>query len=213
MSELTLQALAVGVRKLQKRVLTGEQMVLERLENLDKLLVGREPTEAERLIACAAKIVPFKYNMDIVLTGAAPARTPGTVTITQEGYFLLDRISITYRVTDGQTHVGRFRPISSGNPIIAGAELQAGGNVVNKLDFLFELVEGAAQRGRQDFPIPGDVFYRNDNDGYCLGHPDVFIPASVITAYITPLAAMTDNGIATVVLDGRQLLNVVEAGA
>jgi hypothetical protein len=209
---VTLKALAVGVRKLQKRVLTGEQMVLQRVESLDKLLVGREPTEVDRLIACSAKIVPFKYNIDVPIVGAAPARTPGTITITQEGYFLLDRIWVTLRMTSGD-NAGNYRPISSGNPTIAGAELQAGTAIGDKMDFLFELVEGAAQRGRQDFPVPGDIFYRQDEDGYALGHPDVFIPASVITVYITPLATLDNDGIASVVLDGRQLLNVVEAGA
>lgn len=209
---LTLNNVAAAIRKLQKRVLTGEEMVVQRLERLDKLLVGREPTEVDRLISCAAKIVPFKYNIEIEIPQQAQNRIPGSVTITQEGYFLLDRIYVTYRPTEGAL-IGRFRPVSSGHPVIAGAELQAAAEVANKLDFLIELVEGAAQRGRQDIATPGDIFYRLDNDGYSLNHPDVFIPASVITTYITPLVATTSEGIATVTLDGRQLLNVVEAGA
>jgi len=183
-----------------------------RMAHLEQLLVGKEPTQKDRLVACAAKIVPFRYNLEINFAAATTARTPGTVTITQDGYFLLDRVYACWRPTAGG-NAGRFQPVSSGNPVIAGAELQAAGAIADLFNFNWELVEGAAQRTRQDIATPGDILYRTDNDGYMQKYPDIFMPASVVTAFVTPLEAVNSAGTFILVLEGRQLLNVVEAGA
>jgi len=208
----SLNNLAKAIRTIDGRFKALQQNILQRQDNLDKLLVGREPTESDRLVACAAKIIPFHYVIDIDFDAADTARRPGTVTITQEGYFLMDRLYACWRPTDG-AFIGRYQPISSDSPAIANAELVSGGQFANKVDFTWELVEGAAQRGRQDFAVPGAILYRTDDDGYTQKCSDIFMPASVVTLSCTPLYATATAGTFTFVLAGRQLLNVVEGGA
>jgi len=181
-----------------------------KLDTLEKMLAGKL-SYADRIVACAEKVVPFRYNIQIDFTTGDQNRAPGSVTIDQDGWFLHDRIYVSYRVELAQdVNDGRYRPISSGNPEIAAGAAVAAAHVTDVPDFVWELVEGSSQRGRQNnVPTPGDVLYRQDRDGI-LFHPDVFPPSSVVTMFVTPLRAIESSGVMVFTLEGRQCLNVIE---
>ena len=200
-------AAAQQIRAIADSMKQGDAMVVQRFNSLDKLLAGRKPTYAERVVSCAEHVVPFFYIVDIAFATGATARTPGVINIDQDGYFLADRYYGAWRPTTG-ANAGEFKPISSGNPFVAGTELTAAANVPDKMDFVWEIVEGSSQRARQNAPIPGDILYRQDSDGY-LTEPDVYPPSSTITVIITPTQAVDNAGIFSFVVQGRQCLNVL----
>lgn len=180
-----------------------------KLAEIAKYAQGVEPLEWEALARQAERVIPFWYNVEINFASTSVARTQGVMTVTQEGYFLMTRLSCAWRPTIGANN-GEFKPISSGNPVVAGAELQAAGEMADKFDFVFEYSEGAAQRRRQTNTIPGDLFLRQDGD-FVLPTPDIFMPASVVTFSVTPTQAVDNTGVFTVTAWGMQCLNVLEA--
>lgn len=201
-------AAAQQIRATAEMLKKGEEMTISRFNSLEKLLAGRRPTYAERIVACAEHVIPFFYVVDIAFATAASARTPGVINIDQEGYFLADRYYACWRPTLG-ANAGEFKPVSSGNPYIAGAEAIAGAEIADKMDFVWELVEGSSQRARQNAPIPGDILYRADADGY-LTEPDVFPPSTTLTVVVTPTQPVDTTGTFSFVVQGRQCLNVIE---
>lgn len=202
----TANAVAQRLRSFDTTLKTRLDDLTRRYDRLDALLAGRRPTTAELIVAGAEKVVPFTYNIDIALTVASTARQGGVATINQDGYFLLDRIMFAYRMTAG-VNVGRFRPISTGNPAVAAAAAA----IADELDFLWEISDGTAQRLRQENPTPGCIVFRQDRDGF-LPAPDVFPPASTVNVFITPLVAPASTNVFTVSLIGRQCLNVLQDG-
>lgn len=197
---------ASKIRALEAAIKAGNAKV----ETLEKMLAGKL-SYADRIVACAEKVIPFRYNVQIDLATGTQTRTPGAVTIDQDGWFLHDRIYASLRVTlAGDALVGRFRPMSSGNPQIAGNAAIAAAQIADTMDFVWELVEGSSQRGRQNnVPTPGDILFRQDYDGKLM-HPDVFPPSSVVTVYVTPLRAVESAATLVFTLEGRQCLNVIE---
>ena len=197
---------AAKVRSLEAAVQAGNAKV----DTLEKMLAGKM-SYADRIVACAEKVIPFRYNIQIDLTTNTQARTPGSVTIDQDGWFLHDRIYASLRVNLALDALdGRYRPISSGNPAIAGSAAIAGAQRADTFDFVWELVEGSSQRGRQNnVPTPGCILFRQDYDGKLM-HPDVFPPASVVTVFVTPLRAVESTATLVFTLEGRQCLNVIE---
>jgi len=201
-------AAAQQIRSMAEMLKKGEEMTVSRFSALEKLLAGRRPTYAERIVACAEHVIPFFYVVDIAFATAATARTPGVINIDQDGYFLADRYYACWRPTAG-ANAGEFKPVSSGNPYVAGAEAIAVADILGKVDFTWELVEGSSQRGRQNAPIPGDILYRGDSDGY-LTEPDVFPPSTTLNVIVTPTHAVDSTGTFTFIAQGRQCLNVIE---
>jgi len=199
-------AVAGQLRSLSEMIKKGDDMSVQRFSELEKLLAGRKPTYAERIVACAEHVVPFFYTIEIDFAQNATARTPGSINIDQDGYFLADRYYAAWRPTAGG-NAGEWKPVSSA--AVAGAEAIAAGDIADKMDFSWEVVEGSSQRGRQNNPIPGDILYRGDSDGF-LTEPDVFPPSSTMTVYISPTQAVDNDGTFVFVAQGRQCLNVIE---
>jgi len=185
----------------------GELMV--RLQTLEKLIAcAPAPTFREKTIREAQWTVPRFYSILWDLTAQDQARVPGTVNIDQEGWFFLDRIWATYRVTAGND-AGRFRGCSSGNAAIVASTANAVAEPIEILDFLWEYQEGRAGRTRQNFALPGDMLYRTDRDGYSPGG-DAFAPDSTVQFHIEPTRAVEQTGVFQMVLEGVQCLHVLE---
>lgn len=199
---------AAQVRQLAAMLKRGEELSVQRFNELEKLLAGKAPTYADRVLAGAEHVIPFYYVIPIQFAGGVTTRTPGTVQIDQDGYFLADRYYACWRPTAG-ANAGEWKPVSSG--ILAGDEALAAANIADKIDFQWEIVEGSSQRGRQNNPIPGDILYRMDGDGK-LTEPDVYPPGTTMTVVITPTENTDNAGTFVFVAQGRQCLNVVEAG-
>jgi hypothetical protein len=202
----TANAVAQRLRNLDTTLKARNDELARRYDKLDAILAGRRPTTAELILAGAEKIVAFTYNLDIVLATGSTGRQGGTVLVNQEGYFLLDRVYASYRMTAGG-NAGRFRPISSDDPTIA---VGAAG-VADELDFLWEMSDGTAQRLRQENPTPGAILFRRDQDGK-YREPDVFPPGTTINLFVTPLVAPSAANVFTFSLVGRQCLNVLQDG-
>ena len=200
-------AAAQQIRTLTEMMKRGDEMSVQRFNDLEKLLAGRRPTYAEKVVACAEHVVPFFYTVEIAFATGSLARSPGVIDIDQDGYFLVDRYYASWQPTDG-ANAGEWKPVSSG--ILAGDELIGAGNIADKMDFSWEVSNGASQRGRQNNPIPGDILYRMDSDGF-LTEPDVFPPSSTLTVFITPTQAVDNAGTFVFIAQGRQCLNVIES--
>lgn len=203
------QAQLAGVAKGLTSMYPAAKSMAQSLAALAQYGKGIEPVEWEALARRAERVIPFFYVTNIDIEAADETEQQGIVGVTQEGYFLASRLSCAFRPTGGD-HVGKFRPVSSGNPVIAGAELQAGSDVADKMDFLLDYSVGSAQRHRMNNPMPGDLFYRIDGD-VILPIPDIWMPGSDITFRITPTEAPDSDGIFTVVIWGMQCLDVLEA--
>jgi hypothetical protein len=191
----------------QVRKLTAGQ---DKIDTILRLLIGHEPTLSQVIVAKAAKVIPFVYNMQIVLPAAAGAVT-GQVVINQDGYFLLDRIRCAYRPTAGGAGIAnRWQPFSGNADAVVLGEAFLGVPIPQVIDFEFDITEGSAQRRRNMNPIPGDLLTRNDGDGILYDTPDVFPPASTVGITVFPLAAPANAGVLVFSLWGRHALNVIE---
>lgn len=170
---------------------------------------GFEPLEWEALARQADRVVPFWYTEDLTFAAAATTMAQGVTPVLAKGYFLMTRISVTTRPTEGTLN-GCYRPVSSGNPVIAGSELQAGAQVADKIDFTFRYETTNSNQYRQWGQFPGDLFYRIDGD-VVLPIPDIIEPAADIVCEVTPTQAMDHACIVSVTYWGMQALNVLEA--
>lgn len=191
-----------GIQRIIKRFGSPEGL-LGRIETLENCKLSFK----EKTIREAAWTIPHTYLVNIALT-AAVTRVTGNINVSQWGWFFAERMYICWRPSAG-ANINRYRPISSGNPIIAGNEAVAAGAVADTLNFLLDISEGRAQRDRQNLPVPGDVFYRIDGDGLIPGG-DAYGPNSNVQFGITPTIAPTNAGTCTVVVQGIQCLNATE---
>jgi hypothetical protein len=158
------------------------------------------------LLRNAQHIVPMIYNIEITIP-ATTARQSATQNLTQGGYFILDEIRAAWRPTAG-ANAGTWQAGSSGHPEIVNAAEIGGAAVTDVLDFSWELVEGVAQRARQNVnPTPGHYLYGRDR-GMVLHAPDLYMPASAVTVFITPHSAPDNAGILVFSLCGRQMLTL-----
>jgi hypothetical protein len=199
---------AVGLRKLGNvvKAFGDPRQVLSRIDALEgRQLSFRRYTELN-----AAKTIPFVYQIQVSLTSGATDRATGAANISEEGWFFLDRLHMTW-VPETGANAGRFRPISSGNPTIAGSQEVAGSAVDDTLDFFYEYSDGRAERDRQDRALPSDMLYRSDSDGILGPEGDAFGPNSTVRFYITPSVAPGTDGILYIQLQGVQCLDVLKS--
>jgi hypothetical protein len=201
----------VGIRKLggALKQFGDPQLLLKRLDALE----GKQLSFREYTMLNAEKTIPFSYRIDVTITAASTARVPGSTTINEEGYFFLDRIYFSWLpdTADGAAAPANvWTPFASSNPFLFGSAAVAGAAIGNDLNFFTELSEGRAQRDRQDQPVPGDIFLRQDGDGILGPEGDAFGPNSSVTAHITPTLAPTNGGTLYVTLQGVQCLDYLK---
>lgn len=206
---------AYEIRKVKSRLdkLGDPGMLAARLEELEgKRLSFRRDTEAR-----AATLHPFSYRVDVPIAAGSTARVPGSVTISQEGWFFCEKISCSW-LASGTAHnatiLNRWAPLSTSHPVTAAAAAAAvNAPSVSIINFWWEYVEGRAELGRQNLQIPGDVFYRSDDQCYHLpSEGDAFGPNSAVTFYATPTVAMGANlgGTLYFVMHGIQCRGVLK---
>lgn len=198
----------VGIRKLSAMLqkFGDPQLLLKRVDALE----GKHLSFREYTMLNAEKVIPFAYRIDVAIAASSTARVPGVATITEEGYFFLDRIMYSWMPSAG-VNANTWRPISSSNPYLAGSAAVAGAAIADTIDFFVEISEGRASRDRQNLPIPGDVYHRQDGDGILGPEGDAFGPNSTVTAHITPAVALTNAGTLYVTLLGVQCLDYLKA--
>lgn len=198
--------MAAAVRKMHSKV----ESLGDIKAQLDLIKASsRDLTFREKMIEEAEKVIPYTNVIEITLANTT-ARTTQSLTVSQEGWFFIDRIYASFRPTAG-AQLGRWRPVSSGNATVAGAELQAAGLTVGLLNFYWEYAEGRAQRTRQNLPVPGDILYRSDNDGFVApGLGDGIGPNATVTFHITPSVAPGVAGVCVISLVGIQCLGVLK---
>lgn len=159
-------------------------------------------------MAKAAAVIPFYYVISIALTSTTTNRTPGSVNISQSGWFFLDRIYASWIPSAG-AEANTWQPIASSNPFIAGSAEVAGAAVGTTINFFFEISEGRAQRNRQNVPIPGDILFRGDADGFPAGG-DAYGPNSTVFINVTPTVAPGQNGTLYFTLSGMHCLDILQ---
>jgi len=215
---MNLNDLAYEIRKLKEnqgkllniiKAFGKPQDLLVRMAALEKLIAcAPSPTFREKMIRQAEWSVPRFYSILWNIAQGDTARVPGTVNIDQDGWFFLDRIWATYRVTAGND-IGRFRGCSSGHPAIVASTANALAEPIEIFDFLWEYQEQRGGRNRQNFALPGDLLYRTDRDGYVPGG-DAFGPATTVQFQVTPTRAAEQTGVLQIVLEGVQCLDTLK---
>jgi hypothetical protein len=80
---------------------------------------------------------------------------------------------------------------------------------VNQVNFFLEYYDGRTQQARQNLPIPGDILYRSDKDGFILPGGDAFGPNANIAVFVTPTVAPTNAGVLYVTFNGVQCHDVL----
>jgi hypothetical protein len=156
----------------------------------------------------ASNAYPFTYVAPIALA-AATTRIQANITISQFGWFFADRIWASWLPAAGAVGANAWGPIGRSNPFIAGAGHIVAGVVANTLNFFLEYSDVRTQQSRQNLPIPGDLLYRTDGDGYLLPGGDAFGPNASISLLITPTVAPANAGVLYVCFNGVQLQDVL----
>jgi len=183
--------------------------LLDRVTSVEALIDKmKQPTFREKMIQEAAWTVPRHYSILFEFSQNDSARVTDSVVIDQEGWFFCDRIWATWRPTTGND-AGRFGGISSGNPVVLASTAGGAAEPVNLIDFLWEYQEGRSQRTRQNLPLPSDMLYRTDSDGFPPGG-DSFGPNTTVQFAITPTRAIYGDGILQIILSGVQCLKVLK---
>lgn len=158
----------------------------------------------------AANTYPFTYVAVVALPAASVARVQVAITISQFGWFFADRIFASWLPSAGAGTLNMWAPIGRSNPVIAGAgHIAAGIVVANTLNFFLEYADTRTQQARQNAPIPGDLLYRCDNDGYTLPGGDAFAPNTAVSLIITPTVAPANAGTLYVCFNGVQCADVL----
>jgi hypothetical protein len=164
------------------------------------------------------KQLPYKFQINIPLTGGTQAPTSGTVNISRDGPFIARRIFASCLITDAPTLVlpvppatvwdyadwiGRFAPVSSSGsydiwaryatlftaPAPGALQSLLSGYVPPPIDFEWEYNDGGSDRNRQDKPISGDLFARSDDSGYFMNN-EIFAAGTTISFTISPTRAI-----------------------
>jgi hypothetical protein len=199
----SVQNCQVGLRSVAKQLKAfgDPQLLMKRIAELE----GKQMSFREFTMLNAEKTIPFKYRIEISIQDTDTARLSGSATISEEGYFFLDRVYFSFLASDGTNAV--WRPVGSSHPVIAVAAAAP----TNALDFFAEFTDGRAQRERQERAIPGDIYFRQDGDGILGPEGDAFGPNSTINTYITPThGARTNDGTLYITLEGVQCLDYLK---
>lgn len=183
--------------------------LLDRVTSVEALIEQMaQPSFRQKMIQEAAWTVPRHYSIVYEIESGDTDRKTDAVTIDQEGWFFCDRIWAAWRETAG-AEPGRFGGVSSGNPVVLASTAAAAAYPTNILDFLWEYQEGRSQRTRQNLPLPSDILYRQDEDGYPPGG-DAFGPNTSVQFTITPTRGPDNDGILQIILSGVQCLKVLK---
>ena len=123
----------------------------------------------------------------------------GNITFASDGPFMAQRIHFAYRPTAGLT--GQWRPLST-------IEDQAGGVMVDALDFYWGYQSSGSFRRRQNLPVPSSCLTEmaRGNGAWDLFVHDVFDPTATVTITITPTRAPTHAGILYIGFHGCYML-------
>lgn len=201
------QSLQVTTRQITKKLgkFGDPDLLIKRVAELE----GKQLSFREYTMLHAEKTIPFNYRISRTVAAADTSRVVGSVTISQEGYFFLDRIYFSWLPSEGD-NANTWCPIASSNPFIAGSAGVAGAAIADTINFFYEISEGRAQRERQDNAIPGDICYRQDGDGILGPEGDAFGPNSTVQAFITPTIALTNAGTLYITLQGVQCLDYLQ---
>jgi hypothetical protein len=197
------------VRKFKK--LGDPEELLDRVTSVEALITRmRQPSFRQKMIQEAAWTVPRHYSIIFEFESGDSERQIDSVVIDQEGWFFCDRIWAVWRIDDENSlDNGRFVGVSSGHPFILGSTAGGVAYPANILDFLWEYQEGRSQRTRQNIPLPSDILYRTDLDGFPPGG-DSFGPNTSVQFTITPTRAAETDGLLQIVLSGIQCLKVLK---
>lgn len=199
--------LSVAVRKLSDglKKLGDPEALAARVATLEgKKLSFRQYTERKASIT-----YPFNYIAQIALAAGVTNRVQANITVSQKGWFFADRVFASYLPSAGAPNANMWGPLARSNPYIAGAGAIAGAEVTNQVNFFLEYYDGRTQQGRQNLPIPGDILYRTDRDGYILPGGDAFGPNANVSVFITPTVAPANAGTLYIVFNGVQCHDVL----
>jgi hypothetical protein len=156
----------------------------------------------------ASNTYPFTYVASIPLA-AATTRVQANLTISQFGWFFADRIFASWLPSAGVGTLNMWAPIGRSNPFIAGAGAIVVPEVQNQLNFFLEYADIRTQQSRQNLPIPGDLLYRGDGDGYLLPGGDGFGPNTTVSLFVTPTVAPQNAGTLYICFNGVQCHDVL----
>jgi hypothetical protein len=165
---------------------------------------AKKPTFRQQQIAEAAIALPRWYNIDFTVSATTTDMINGSVTITQEGWFFIDRIYAVWR----ETANSRYRSPSSGgySANIPAATLE------NEIDFTWNYQDGRTQMRRSPNDMPSDILWRHDNDGFIMNDGDPIGPNAPINAWITPIRQVTTSaGIVSLWFQGVKCLDNLRA--
>lgn len=153
----------------------------------------------QKTINDAAFALPRWYNIDFTVSATTTDMINGSVTVTQEGWYFIDRIYAVWRETTNN----KYRTPSAGgysaNTAVATLE--------NEIDFTWNYQDGRTQMWRAPNDLPGDILWRHDSDGMVMNDGDPIGPNAPINAHITPLHQTGQAGILTLVFQGIQCLD------
>jgi hypothetical protein len=205
-------AVAAELRKLQDHQV-GQQQEIDRLAGLldderqARLALEKQEVHIDDM---PGKQLPFKFQINIPLSGGDAAPTTGTVTVSRDGPFIARRLYASVLITDAPllevpdpggatwdfTHMeGRFAPRSSRECCNydtwarAASDFDVSSLVLQPLDFEYEYNDGGSERNRQDKPISGDILAMRDEDGYFMNN-EIFAAGTTISFTVHPLRAV-----------------------
>jgi hypothetical protein len=163
----------------------------------------------------AEQVIPFHYIVTLTIEAASTQRVPQPFQTTAKGWFFADRVSASFRPTAG-ANSGEYQALCSSNPVIAvakAAEVAVPGTYTftNLLEFDWDYSENRTNMNRQNDSqrIPGDLLFRQDNDGYLLGG-DPWAPKTTITVAVTPRVAPANDGLMFFTFMGSLCVNAKE---
>ena len=158
------------------------------------------------------KRVPYIYSADITLAAGVTARTQGTMTISQDGPFVVDALAATWRINAaGSAFNGRQLPISSADPNYVGTPQTAAGviagNIFDELiDFEWEVFDAGSDRAWQNIPAASRQLFTSRENPLHLPTSGFFERNSVISVFITPTRAIDQTGILKFSFHGYKVL-------
>jgi hypothetical protein len=188
--------------------LTGESTKHTAQIESVRQIAGMHPF-ANRLEAEVAKDFPdwgfYALVESAAVTAASTADIPINMQISSGTWFFAKRIYVSWRPTAGGW-ANHWAPIGSSNPALAAlAAPQA-----NVLDFMWQYSDTWSSRRRQNVPIPGDVLYRSDRDGFIPGS-DGWPPDTTVSFIFTPTANPAQDGRLWVTILGVQYMKGLPA--
>lgn len=151
------------------------------------------------------KQLPFKYQINIPLTGGSSSPVTGTVNVNRDGPFICRRLYVSVLITDapnveigGDTYdytffIGRYVPMTSRESFIFWAlpinPLIPQLIIPPPIDFEWEYNDSGSERKRQDKPISGDILNRQDDDGYLMNN-EIFAAGTTLSFTVSPTRAV-----------------------